>query len=197
MIKRISSTLIIWNWIDDQRDLLYFDNLELKWWSRGFPLPQSGFGMMIKGISSTSIWLWDDDQRDLLYLDLDFFSTKSQNFKLDFNWQVLHGRTVFEMCDFHLLTLDLNFVKKSLINIRFFFWETFDLWNLEVLKFLFQILRLWNLEIFYLKFEILSLRILKIKAWNFDHEIWSLIFFFFLGWLSQLSLIELTQLLLS
>ena len=144
MIKRISSTLIIWNWIDDQRDLLYFDNLELKWWSRGFPLPQSGFGMMIKGISSTSIWLWDDDQRDLLYLDLDFFSTKSQNFKLDFNWQVLHGRTVFEMCDFHLLTLDLNFVKKSLINIRFFFWETFDLWNLEVLKFLFQILRLWN-----------------------------------------------------
>ena len=25
----------------------------------------------------------------------------------------LYGRTVFEMCDFHLLTLDLNFVKKK------------------------------------------------------------------------------------
>ena len=88
-------------------------------------------------------------------------------------------------------------LKKSLINKWFFFWETFYLWNLEVLKFLFQILRLWKLEIFYLKSEILSLRIFKIKAWNFDHEIWILIFFFFLGWLSQLSLIELTQLLLS
>ena len=94
---------------------------------------------------------------------------------------MLHGCTISETCDFHLLTLDLNFVKKSLINKRFFFWETFDLWNLEVLKFLFQILRLWKLEIFYLKSEILSLRILKIKAWNFDHEIWSLIFFFFFG----------------
>ena len=78
------------------------------------------------------------------------------------------------MCDFHLLTLDLNFIKKILIDKRFSFWETFNFWNLEVLNFLFQILRLCNLEIVYLKSKILSFRILKIKAWNFDNEIWSL-----------------------
>ena len=148
MIKVISSTLIIWNWDDDQRGLLYL-NLALGMSIKGISSTLIWNGMMIKGISSTLIiWNWNDDQGDLLYLDLDLdlFSTKSQNFKLDFNWQVLHGRTISEMCDFHLLTLDLNFVKKSLINKRSFFWETFDLWNLEDLKFLFQILRLWNLE---------------------------------------------------
>ena len=41
MIKGISSTSI-WLQNDDQRDLLYFDNLELKWWSKGSPLPQFG-----------------------------------------------------------------------------------------------------------------------------------------------------------
>ena len=71
IIKVISSTMIIWNWNNDQGGLLYVDNLELKWWSRGSPLPQSGFGTMIKGISSTLIiWNWNDDQGDLLYLDL-------------------------------------------------------------------------------------------------------------------------------
>ena len=69
---------------------------------------------------------------------------------------MVHGRTVSEMFDFHLLPLDLDFAKKSLINKIFFFWETFDLWNLEVFKFLFQTLRLWNLENFL--FEI----------WNFE-----------------------------
>ena len=87
---------------------------------------------------------------------------------------MLHGCTVSEMCDFHLLTLDLNFIKKILIDKRFSFWETFNFWNLEVLNFLFQILRLCNLEIVYFKSKILSFRILKIKAWNFDNEIWSL-----------------------
>ena len=80
MIKRISFTLI-WNgnvgqrdllyfdleWNVNQRDLLYFDNLELKWWSKGSRLLWSGFGMMIKGISSTSIWNGNVDQSDLLY----------------------------------------------------------------------------------------------------------------------------------
>ena len=148
MIKRISSTLIIWNWDADQGGLLYL-NLALGMSIKGISSTLIWNGMMIKGISSTLIiWNWNDDQGDLLYLDLDLdlLSTKSQNFKLDFNWQVLHGHTISEMCDFHLLTLDLNFVKKSLINKRSFFWETFDLWNLEDLKFLFQILRLWNLE---------------------------------------------------
>ena len=72
MVKGISSTLIIWNWNDyqrdllyfdlewndDQRDLLYFDNLELKWWLKGSPLLWSGFGTMIK--------------RDFLYFDLEW-----------------------------------------------------------------------------------------------------------------------------
>ena len=82
---------------------------------------------------------------------------KSQDSELDFNWW-LSGPTIFEMCDFHLLTLDLNFIKKSLIDKRFFFWETFNFWNLEVLKFLFQILRLWNLRIF---------------TWNLEPKIWN------------------------
>ena len=91
---------------------------------------------MIKGIYSILIiWNWNDDQGDLLYLNLSLIFAKSQNFKLDFNWQVFHDHTVSKMCDFHLLTLDLNFAKKSLINKRFFFWETFDFWNFEVFKF--------------------------------------------------------------
>ena len=57
MIKEISSTLIIWNWNDDQRDLLYFD-LALERWS--------------KGISFTSIWNGNVDQRDLHYFDLEW-----------------------------------------------------------------------------------------------------------------------------
>ena len=85
MIKGIFSSSIIWNWNDDQGDLFYLDNQALKWWSKGSPLPQSGFAlkwwskgsplprsgfeMMIKGISFTSIWLWNDDQRDLPYFD--------------------------------------------------------------------------------------------------------------------------------
>ena len=60
--------------------------------------------------------------------------------------------------------------------LRFFFWETFDFWYLEVLKFLFQILRLWNLEIltwnlkfWALKFWKLGLgiMIMKSKVWFF------------------------------
>ena len=52
----------------------------------------------------------------------------------------------------------------------FLFWETFDFWNLEVLKFLFQILRLWNLEIFTWNLEL--------KIWKkFYHEISGLNFF--------------------
>ena len=45
--------------------------------------------MMIKWISTTLIiWNWNGDQGDLLYLnlDLELLFTKSQNFKLDFNW---------------------------------------------------------------------------------------------------------------
>ena len=93
-------------------------------------------------------------------LNLELLPAKSQNLELDFNWWVLRDPTVSEIRDFHLLTLDLNFIKKSLIDKRFFFWETFDFWNLEVLKFLFQILRFWNLEIFTWN--------LKLKIWNFE-----------------------------
>ena len=158
MIKGISSTLI---WICFlqwwSRDLLYFDNLELKWWPRGSLLCQSGFAFC------------NDDQRDLLYFDnleLKWWSrgsplpqfgvamspVKSQNSELVFNWWVLSSPTIFEMCNFHLLTLDLNFIKKSL---------TFNFWNLKVLKLLFQILGLWILEIFIWNLEL--------KIWNFEH----------------------------
>ena len=104
--------------------LFYFDNLELLMSIKGPPLLRSGVAMS---------------------------PTKSQDSELDFNWWVLSGPTIFEMCDFHLLTLDLNFIKKIL---------TFNLWNLEALKFLFQILGLWNLEIFIWNLEL--------KIWNFE-----------------------------
>ena len=83
---------------------------------------------MIKGVSSTLIWLWNDDQRDFLYFDLGLLFAKSQNLELDFNWWLLHCPNISDMCDFHLLILDFNFIKKSLIDKRFFFWETFDFW---------------------------------------------------------------------
>ena len=97
-----------------------------------------------------------------------------------------HIRYLLGRSEFYLLLLDLNFIKKILIDKRFFFWETFDFWNLEVLKFLFQILRLWTwklfLEIWNLKFEILSIKILKIRSWNFDHEIWGSNFWKLMIW---------------
>ena len=79
---------------------------------------------------------------------------------------MLRGPTVFEMCDFHLLILDFNFIKKSLIDKRFFFWETFDFWNLEVF------------EIFISNFETMELRNLDLKfgTWNFENwamKFWS------------------------
>ena len=59
---------------------------------------------------------------------------KSQNLELVSNWWVLCCSLVFffffffflEMCDFHLPLLDLNFIDKTLIDRRFYFWETFD-----------------------------------------------------------------------
>ena len=83
MIKGISTTLIIWNWNDDQRDLLYFDNLELKWWSKGSPLLQSSSKMMVKGISTTLIWNGNVDQRDLLYFDLEWNDDQRDLFYFD------------------------------------------------------------------------------------------------------------------
>ena len=138
MIKGISFTSI-WLQNDDQRNLLYFDNLELKWWSRGSPLPQSGFAF------------WNDDQGDFLYLNLDLLYAKSWNFKLDFNWQVLHCCTIFEMSDFYLLILDLNFIKISLID--------------KILSFekhlIFETMKFWN---FILNFETLELRNFYLKS---------------------------------
>ena len=89
-------------------------------------------------------------------------------------WSHYFLRCVIFICSF----LIWIFIKKSLIDKRFYFWETFDFWNLEVLKLTFKILRLWNLEILIwnLKFEILRFKFLKIKTWNFDHEIWGLDF---------------------
>ena len=134
--------------------LFYFDNLELlmsikgppllrfgmlRWWSKVlFYFDNLELMMLIKG-------------PPLLWSRVAMSPAKSQDSELDFNWWVLSGPTIFEMCDFHLLALDLNFIKKSL---------TFDFWNLEVLKFLFQILGLWNLEIFIWNLEL--------KIWNFE-----------------------------
>ena len=73
--------------------------------------------------------------------------------------------------------LNWIFIKKSLIDKRFYFWETFDFWNLEVLKLTFKILRFWNFEILkiwnlrFLKLEILkfwNLRFWRFETWNFE-----------------------------
>ena len=94
---------------------------------------------------------------------------------------MLRGPIVSEMCGFHLLILDLKFIKKSLIEKKKFLLR--NIWFLKLGSFVilisnFKTLEPKNflLEIWNLKSGILSLRILKIKAWNFDHEIWSLNF---------------------
>ena len=84
---------------------------------------------------------------------------------------MLRGPIVSEMCGFHLLILDLKFIKKSLIEKKKNSFEKhliFETWNISNFKTLEPknfLLEIWNL-----KSEILSLRILKIKAWNFDQE---------------------------
>ena len=119
---------------------------------------------------------------------------------------MLRGPTVFEMCDFHLLILDLNFIKKSLIDKRFFFWETFDFWNLEVFEIFisnFETMELrnldlkfgtWNFENWAMKFWSWNLRLkflktydlnLKFRNESFELKIWILKNFFFFG-LTQL-----------
>ena len=113
---------------------------------KGLLLLWSGIEMLIKGL----LLLWsrfvgNGDQRSSSTLIWICCLQKVKFLELNFNWWVLHDPTVFEMCDFHLLILDLKFIKK-----------TFDFWNFEVLKFLFRILRLW-------KFEILN--------WNLEFEI--------------------------
>ena len=134
--------------------LIYFDNLELLMSIKGPPLLRSG---MLRWWLKALFYfdnlelLMSIKGPPLLRSGVAMSPTKSQDSELDFNWWVLSGPTIFEMCDFHLLTLDLNFIKKIL---------TFNLWNLEALKFLFQILGLWNLEIFIWNLEL--------KIWNFE-----------------------------
>ena len=167
-LSKVLFTLIIWNCMTIKGSLLlrsgmlrwwskvlfYFDNLELlmsikgppflrfgmlRWWSKVlFYFDNLELMMLIKG-------------PPLLWSGVAMSPAKSKDLELDFNWWVLSGPTVFEICDFHLLILDSNFIKKIL---------TFNFWNLEVLKFLFQILGLWNLEIFIWNLEL--------KIWNFE-----------------------------
>ena len=71
---------------------------------------------------------------------------------------------------FELYQEKINWQKIFLLrNIRFL-----KLGNFEIFISNFETFELRN---FFLKSEILSLRILKIKAWNFDNEIWGLNFF--------------------
>ena len=51
------------------------------------------------------------------------------------------------LCDFHLPLLDLNFIKKSLIYKRFYFWERFDLWYLKFFEINFKTLKLWDSDL--------------------------------------------------
>ena len=199
--QRSSSTLF-WNGMTIKGPLLLWSRME--WQSKFlfcFDVDQrSSFTLIWDSWNvdqrsfSTSIWnCWNDNQRSsstliwngmtikgplLIWFGIAMLPVKSQELELDFNWKVLCGPTVFEMCDFHLLILDLNFIKKSLIDKRFFFWETFDFWYLEVLKFLFQILRLWNLEIltWNLKFWALKFWKLRLGIMIMKSKVW---FFFF------------------
>ena len=116
-------------------------------------------------VFSTSIWSCWDVNQGLLYFDLEFVEMAIQGFstsicsvackKSKFGGRLLNYesfliplfffffRYVIFICSF----LIWIFIKKSLIGKRFYFWETFDFWNLEVLKLTFKILRLLNLEI--------------------------------------------------
>ena len=126
-------------------------------------------GCRSKGFS-TSIWnYWNVNQRDSLLWSV-LLPVKSQILELGFNWWVFSCSFAFEMCDLHLSLLHLNFIKKSLIEKRFFFWETFDFWNLEGLKLTFKNLRLWNFEDFDLKFGTWNLKFRDLGFWKLRLE---------------------------
>ena len=167
------------------KGLLYFGLELLKCWSKVFFIPiwncwnvdwrssllRFGiFEMLIKGLFYFNL--------ELLKCQSKVFSTliytvtaKSQNLELDFNWWVFCCSFAFEMCDLHLSLLVMNFIKKILIDKGFYFWETFDFWNLEVLKLTFKILWLWNFEIFELKFGTWNLKFWYLGFWKLRLEI--------------------------
>ena len=168
--SKVFCTLIWSFWNVDQRSsllqsgiaeisikgLLYFNLKLLKWQSKVFFTSIWTTEMSIKCV--LYFWIVEMSIKGLLYFNLELLSVKSQNLGLDFKcWvhrcSIALGWVIF-ICSF----LILNFIKKFLIDKRFYFWETFDFWNLEVLKLTFNILRLWN-------FEILN--------WNLDLEIWN------------------------
>ena len=146
MIKGISSTLMIWDCF-------------LQWRSKGFTLPRFGTAFC------------NDDQGDLLYLDLGLPFATSQNFKLDFTDRCFMVALFLRCVTFICSLLIWIFIKKSLIEKIFYFWERFDLWYLKFLKLIYK---LWDFENW--NFDILRLGIwsLKLETWDYEFEIWNL-----------------------
>ena len=126
----------IWScWIVDQRSSLPQSRL-VEMSIKGFLYFDLKLLECQSKVFSTSIWTcWNVDQ-SLLYFDLELCLQKI--FKL---WEH-YVPTV--LCNFHWFLLDLNFIKKSSIDKRFYFWETFDF--LETWKFWNWHLKFWDFE---------------------------------------------------
>ena len=168
-------------WNGDQRASLLRSRL-LKCRSNGFSTSIWTVEMVIEGLFYFNLeWSWNGDQRAFL-LQSGLLPAKSQNLGLDFKWWELCCSLVFEMRDFHLSLLDLNFfifIKKSLIDfcgfLKKFLFLKLEAWNwkLEILN-----LKLWNFETwdFGLKLGTWNLRFenlqLEISDWNLEPEIW-------------------------
>ena len=138
---------LIWTcWNVDQRSSLLRSEIaqSQSWWKA------------TKGL--LNVGTWRKVIKGFLNLNLDLFTTKGQNLGLDFNDECFVVPLLLGWVILYLVLLDLNFIKKSLIDKRFYFWETFDFWNLEVSKLTFKMLGLWNFEIL---------------IWNLELEIWN------------------------
>ena len=116
---------------------------------------------------------------------------KSKNLELVFNWWVFCcSLAFFEMCDFYLSLLDLNFFHFYQENFdwfsvvlwkRFFFsmkkiwflklgighWKLWN-WNLNFLDLRFWI-EIWNLKFETLRLGLWNLIFWKIETWNFEN----------------------------
>ena len=131
-------------------------------------------GMTIKGLL-------------LLWFGFGIVACKKSKFRIRLYLIGASGSTISDMCDFHLLILDLNFIKKSLIDKRFFFWETFDFFKLgsfEIFVSNFETLEPGN---FFLKLGTEDLKFWALKFWKLrfgilimKSELWT--FFFFNFW---------------
>ena len=159
-------SILIWNRWDvyQKASLLWFELLECQ----------------SKGLSTLILNCWNVDRRtSLLWSILLPLKVKIWNQTLTDECFVvpLLLRCVIFIYPFSIWTLWRKvWLTKDSIFEKHLIFETGKFWNWYLKFWDFETL-IFCIEIWNLKSKILRFRILKIKAWNFDHEIWGLNFF--------------------